>query len=136
MARANLNHTLTDSQRADLTEIVSLLAANSRRRGIHGDPLPFLKSCLVSAGFPSAWTQTLASYVATDSLFQSLQDPANGAILGDCMMALLQDAMDTQSDARKQAQAASSTGFQAQVWQIPLHRTILRDTLQRLRSGS
>src|ERR1035437_7039540 len=54
------------------------MAAKSRRRGLHGDSLPFLKSCLANAGFPSVWAQTLASYVVTTPLFRSLQDPANG----------------------------------------------------------
>ncbi len=38
----------------------------------------------------------------TLSLFKSLQDPANGAVLGNCMMALLQDALDNQIAAHKQ----------------------------------
>src|ERR1035437_812691 len=109
------------------------MAAKSRRRGLHGDSLPFLKSCLANAGFPSVWAQTLASYVVATPLFRSLQDPANGAVLGQCMMLMLQDALENQSAARKDAQAALT---KAQVLQILRDRTLLMEALRRLRSGS
>ena len=123
----------TAMERADLTEIISLLAAKSRRRGLHGDPLPFLKSYLANAGFPSVWAQTLARYVVATSLFRSLQDPANGAVLGQCLMTMLQDAKENQSAARKDLLEALP---QAQVLQILRNRTLLMEALRRLRSGS
>jgi hypothetical protein len=123
----------TAMERADLTQIISLLAAKSRRRGPQADPLPFLTSCLANAGFPAVWSQTLASYVVATSLFRSLQDPANGAVLGQCMETMLQDALENQSAARKEAQQAST---QAQVSQILRNRTLLTQALRRLKSGS
>ena len=38
----------------------------------------------------------------------NLVDPANGAILGNCMMALLEDAIEQRNDAQKMVNAANS----------------------------
>jgi len=135
--RTSFNLRLTKSQRAGLSEIILLLAARSRRRGIRGDPVPFLRGTIAQAvpGFPPAWAHTLASYVATDLGYDSASTLGDGALIDSLIMAMWKDAKASQSEAQKQAQAASEAAVQAQMSQILLRGSLLSELARWLKSN-
>jgi hypothetical protein len=138
--RTGFNLRLTNSQRACLSEIILLLADRARRRGIRGDPIPFLQSSIAQAapGFPVPWANTLARYVATDPAYYYaglFGAAADSGLIQACMMAILKDAWANQSDARKEAQVASEAAVQAQMSQILLRASLLSEVAQSLKSN-